>query len=80
VKELLNADEVKTFLKKEIFTLPYAPDDAVLTSNGGKILSVEKPSSPLTVGLMNLQKAILGEKVELEEGGIFSKLKSILGL
>lgn len=72
-------DEVKTFLKKEVLILPYAPDDAIITSNGGKLVTVEKPSSPLSVGLVNLYKAIVGEKVEAEDGGIFSKLKSILG-
>ncbi len=75
----VSPEEVKTFLKKEIHTLPYAPDDAIVTSNGGKLLTSERPGSPLTVGLINLQKAIVGEQVEVEEGGIFSKLKSMLG-
>lgn len=73
-------EEAKTFLKKDVFTLPYAPDDAVLTSNGGKLLLAEKPSSALTAGLINLNKSIIGEEVVAVDGGIFAKLKSILGL
>lgn len=76
----VGADEAKTFLKKEIFTLPYTPDDAVLTSNGGKLLLTERSSSALTAGLMNLNRVIVGEEIVAEEGGIFSRLKSILGL
>ncbi|EKD81549.1 MAG: Response regulator receiver protein, partial [uncultured bacterium] len=76
----VSSDEVKAFLKKEIVTLPYAPDDAILTSNSGKQLLEEKPSSQLTQGLVNLGRLIVGEEVIAEEGGIFSKLKSMLGL
>lgn len=76
----VSAEEVKTFLKKEIFALPYAPDDAVVTSNGGKLLLSERSSSPLTAALINLNKDILGEEIIAQSGGIFSKLKSILGL
>ncbi len=76
----VSADEVKAFLKKDITTLPYAPDDAILTSNGGKLLLTEKPSSSLTNGLLNLSRMIVGEELITEEGGIFSKLKSMLGL
>lgn len=76
----VSSDEVKAFLKKDITTLPYAPDDAILTSNNGKQLFDEKPSSPLTQGLVNLNRLIVGEETIAEEGGIFSKLKSMLGL
>ncbi|HAE38925.1 MAG TPA: hypothetical protein DCG57_09840 [Candidatus Riflebacteria bacterium] len=76
----VSADEVKAFLKKDITTLPYAPDDAILTSNNGKLLFDERPSSALTAGLVNLNRLIVGEEVITEEGGIFSKLKSMLGL
>ncbi|PKL42862.1 MAG: hypothetical protein CVV41_12610 [Candidatus Riflebacteria bacterium HGW-Riflebacteria-1] len=76
----VSADEVKAFLKKDITTLPYAPDDAILTSNNGKLLFDERPSSAFTAGLVNLNRLIVGEEVITEEGGIFSKLKSMLGL
>lgn len=77
---VVSADEVRAFLKKEITTLPYAPDEAVLTSNGGKLLLNERPSSALTQGLLNLNRMVIGEEVIAEDGGIFSKLKSMLGL
>jgi cellulose biosynthesis protein BcsQ len=71
--------EVKNFMKREIYSLPYAPEDAVLTSNHGKLLLVEKSGSPLAGGISNLQKTILGEEIVTVEGGIFAKLKSVLG-
>jgi hypothetical protein len=75
------AEEIKAFLKKEIVTLPYAPDDAILTSNGGEMLMAEKGSSPLTVGIANLARTMIGEEVVVQEdGGIFAKLKSLLGM
>lgn len=75
----VNAEEARTFLKKNISTLPYVPDDAVLTSNGGKLLLAERSGSALTSAIINLNKEIIGEEVIAESGGIFSKLKSILG-
>ena len=75
----ISEPEVKSFLKKDITTLPYAPDDAVITSNGGKLLLSDKPGSALTSALMNLNKQVLGEEMVSQDGGIFSKLKSILG-
>lgn len=75
----ISEEEVKNFMKREIFTLPYAPDDAVVTSNGGKLLSQEKPSSSLCHSIENLQKSIVGEEIVAVDGGIFSKLKSMLG-
>ncbi len=72
-------EEIQTLLKREVMTLPYAPDDAILTSTGGKLLVKEHPSCALANGLTNLQKSIVGEEVLQEEGGVFSKLKSILG-
>ena len=76
----ISVEEVKTFLKREIFTLPYAPDDAIVTSNNGKLIVKERSSSNLAAALINLQKTLVGEEVLQEEGGVFSKLKSILGL
>ena len=75
----ISSEEVKAFLRKDITSLPYAPDDAIITSNSGKLLLDEKPSSPITQGLLSLSRLIVGEEVIAEEGGIFSKLKSILG-
>ncbi len=75
----IGVEEVKNFIKREIFTLPYSPDDAVLTSNNGKLLIDEKPSSALTNAIANLQKTIVGEEVIAAEGGIFSKLRAALG-
>ncbi|HNX75669.1 MAG TPA: FHA domain-containing protein [Candidatus Rifleibacterium sp.] len=75
----VSAEEAKSFLKKDVFALPYCPDDAVLTSNGGKLLVSEKPGSNLTQAINNLSRNIAGEQSEAVSGGIFSKLKSILG-
>jgi MinD-like ATPase involved in chromosome partitioning or flagellar assembly len=72
-------EEVKGFMKREIFSLPYAPEDAVLTSNGGKLVVTERPNSALAQGINNLYKSIVGEEVVTVDGGIFSKLKSMLG-
>lgn len=72
-------EEVKGFMKREIFSLPYAPQDAVLTSNGGKLVVTERPNSALAQGINNLYKSIVGEEVVTVDGGIFSKLKSMLG-
>jgi MinD-like ATPase involved in chromosome partitioning or flagellar assembly len=75
----ISEEDVKKFLIREIFFAPYAPDDAVVTSNGGKLYVQENPSSPLSQAIVNLQKTIVGEEVVAVEGGIFSKLKSMLG-
>ncbi|MDD3147881.1 MAG: FHA domain-containing protein [Candidatus Riflebacteria bacterium] len=75
----VSAEEVKSFLKRDITVLPYCPDDAVISSNGGKLLVNEKPGSSLTAAINNLNRQIAGEEALAESGGIFSKLKSILG-
>ena len=75
----LNAEEVKTFLKRDFISLPNAPDDAVLTSHAGQLYVKERESGELAKGLQNLAKDILGEEILLESGGIFGKLKSMLG-
>ncbi|NLI75480.1 MAG: FHA domain-containing protein [Candidatus Riflebacteria bacterium] len=72
-------DQIKNLLKRDFTTLPNAPDDAVLTSNGGQLYVKDRPNSPLSQGIMALAGQICGQKAELPEGGIFSKLKSILG-
>ena len=76
---ITTAEEVRSFLKKDVSILPYAPDDAVITSNGGRLLLSEKSASPLTQAMVNLNRQIVGEELVAESGGIFSKLKSILG-
>lgn len=77
----ISLEEVKTFLKREIVTLPYAPEDAVVTSNEGQIIFDEKASTPLGVATANLARMMLGEAVVVQqEGGIFAKLKSLLGM
>lgn len=75
----ISREESKNFLRRDVFTLPYAPDDAVLTSNGGKLVVVERPSSQISQEIVNLQKSIVGEEVVTVDGGIFSKLKSMMG-
>lgn len=75
----ISEEEVQAFMKREIITLQYAPEDAVLTSNHGKLLLNEKPASPFAAGISNLGKAIVGEEIVTVEGGIFAKLKSVLG-
>ncbi|MGM0598501.1 MAG: FHA domain-containing protein [Candidatus Rifleibacteriota bacterium] len=75
----ISEEEVKKFFTREVITLPYVPEDAIVTSNGGKLVVKERPGSSLTQGIKNLQKSITGEEVIAEEGGIFAKLKSALG-
>jgi len=75
----IDKEGAKAFLKRDVVTLPYAPNDAVITSNQGKLIA-EQTSGALANGYKNLQKIIVGEEVIKEEGGVFAKLKSILGL
>lgn len=75
------AEEINSFLKREVMALPYAPDDAILTSNVGELLLSQKPSSPLSVGIANLARSMIGEEMVVQQdGGIFAKLKSLLGM
>lgn len=77
----ISLEEIKNFIKKEIFTLPYAPADAVVTSNGGQMIFEEKASTPLGVGIANLARTLMGEEIVVQaDGGIFAKLKSLLGM
>ena len=77
----VDKDEMGKFLKKEITTLPYAPADAIVTSNGGQMLYDEKASCPLAVGIANLGRTLIGEEIVVaQDGGIFAKLKSLLGM
>lgn len=77
----ISSEEVGKFLKREIITLPYAPDDAVVTSNGGQMFISERPSSALSIAVANLAKEMMGEETaSILGGGIFSKLKAILGI
>lgn len=75
----ISEEEVKKFFSREIISLPYAPEDAIITSNGGKLVVRERAGSPLTQAIKNLQRSITGEEIVAEEGGIFAKLKSALG-
>jgi pilus assembly protein CpaE len=77
VKQIINKSGREGCISEE--EVPYAPDDSIITSNGGKLFVDERPSSPLSQSIVNLQKTIIGEEVEPIEGGIFSKLKSMLG-
>lgn len=72
-------EQVKNLIKRDFLSLPYAPDDAVMTSNGGQLYVKERPAGSLAQGISRLVGEICGTKSELPEGGIFSKLKSILG-
>ncbi|HOY68586.1 MAG TPA: FHA domain-containing protein [Candidatus Ozemobacteraceae bacterium] len=76
----LSAEEVKAIIKRDFVSLPFAPEDAVLTSHGGQLYVKERPSSALSQAVMNIQRTICGEEtVAAVEGGIFGKLRSILG-
>ncbi len=76
----LNAEEIKGFLKRDFLTLPNAPEDAILTSHSGQLYVKEREGSPLTEGIQNLARTIRGEEsAQKVQGGIFSKLRSILG-
>jgi pilus assembly protein CpaE len=73
------AEQIKNLLKRDFGTLPFAPEDAVLTSNGGQLYVKERPDCGLSQGIKRLAADICGQKAEIPEGGIFSKLKAILG-
>lgn len=75
----LSAEEIKTIIRRDFLSLPFAPEDAVLTSHGGKLYAREKASGPLAQGLMNIQRSLSGEEQATEERGIFSKLRAVLG-
>lgn len=75
----MNPEEIKQSLKRDFITLPDAPQDAVLTSNLGQLFIKERPSCNLSVALKNLEREIRGEASVSAQGGIFAKLKSILG-
>lgn len=75
----LSADEIKTIIRRDFISLPLAPEDAVLTSHGGQLFVKERSASPLSQGVLNIQRTLCGEEKIAEEGGIFSKLRAVLG-
>ncbi|MBF0501073.1 MAG: FHA domain-containing protein [Candidatus Riflebacteria bacterium] len=76
----LTGDEIKGFLKRDFLSLPDAPKEAIMTTQGGKLYVMENPGSPLSNGISNLARNIRGEEiVAAVEGGIFGKLRSMLG-
>jgi len=75
----VGSEEIKALLKRDFLSLPFCPEDAVLTSNGGKLFMEERPSSALSLGIAALAGDVCGIKTQAPEGGLFSKLKSILG-
>jgi MinD-like ATPase involved in chromosome partitioning or flagellar assembly len=75
----LNIEEIKGFMKREFLTIPNSPEDAALTSHAGQLFVKERPDGSLAKALRDLEHSLRGEDVVAEQGGIFSKLKSILG-
>lgn len=75
----LSAEEIKTIIRRDFMSLPFAPEDAVLTSHGGLLYAKERAAVPLTQGLLNIQRSLCGEEKVVAEGGIFSKLRAVLG-
>lgn len=75
----LSAEEIKTIIRRDFISLPFAPEDAVLTSHGGQLYVKERSASPLAQGILNIQRTLCGEEKVAEEGGIFSKLRAVLG-
>jgi len=76
----LTAEEIKAIIKRDFVSLPFAPEDAVLTSHAGQLYVKDRSVSPLSQGVVNIQRSICGEESVMEEGGIFSKLRAALGL
>jgi len=72
-------EEIKNFLKRDFTYLPDAPPEAILSSHQGKLYTKELPNGALSQGIMNLARTIKGEETVAVEGGIFKKLRSILG-
>ena len=76
----LNAQEIKSFLKREFLPLPDAPKEAIVTTQGGKLYVAQNPGEPLARGIENLARSIRGEEMGVAaEGGVFGKLKALLG-
>lgn len=67
----------ETFPKRQLFILPYSPNEAVLTSHTGKLFA--SGGGKLAAAVSDLARTILGEEVGPRSEGLFSKLKSILG-
>lgn len=72
-------DQIKPIIKKDFISVPYSPDDAVLTSNGAILLLKDRPNSEISNAYKNIANNICGVKEAVPEGGIFSKLKALLG-
>ncbi|NLM17220.1 MAG: FHA domain-containing protein [Candidatus Riflebacteria bacterium] len=79
-KELSTKEDVESMVKRKVLTLPYDPEAAILTTNSAQMLMTAKPSSPLYGGYMELAKDILGEETAAPAGGIFAKLKALIGM
>jgi MinD-like ATPase involved in chromosome partitioning or flagellar assembly len=76
----LGGEEIKKFLKRDFVSLPHSPTDAILTSHMGQLYVKEQPTCALSQSVQNLARSIRGEEVQaVEGGGLFSKLKNILG-
>jgi MinD-like ATPase involved in chromosome partitioning or flagellar assembly len=75
-----SVDEIKAMIRKPFLTIPYAPDDAIVTTNQGLLFTKERSESELAMAICNLGRAIRGEEEVHAQVGIFSKLKSMLGL
>ncbi|MFZ2956628.1 MAG: FHA domain-containing protein [Candidatus Ozemobacteraceae bacterium] len=76
----LSGPEIKGFLKRDFFSLPDAPKEAIVTTQSGKLYMTEYADSALAKGVNNLARNIRGEEmIAAVEGGIFGKLRSMLG-
>ncbi|MBF0409118.1 MAG: FHA domain-containing protein [Candidatus Riflebacteria bacterium] len=73
-------DDIQAVLKRNFAQIPNAPSEAIKTSQGGKLYFVDSPDTPISQEINNLSKSIRGEEIAAStKGGIFGKLKSLLG-
>ena len=72
--------EIRDLLKRPFSSLPYSPDDAILTSHQGQLYVKDRSGSTLANAVENLGRTIRGEEETHQQVGIFGKLKSMLGL
>ncbi|HNW36516.1 MAG TPA: FHA domain-containing protein [Candidatus Ozemobacteraceae bacterium] len=75
----LSAEEIKAIIKRDFISLPFAPEDAVMTSHSGQLYVKDRSASPLAQGVIAIQRSICGEEAIVKDGGIFGKLRAALG-
>ncbi len=77
---LLNEDQIKKLLGKELILLPESPEDAVCTTQNNLLYVKENSESPLSKALGNLSKMLTGKDVVSKTTDIFAKLRAIMAI